>query len=185
MSGTCHYEELETVLATADAEVEAAECHGVVCGMICAAGTVDVSTVLEHLLGEGNTLSAAARDCHKFLERLYAESLLHLNDGDFELQLLLPDDDAPLIDRANALVQWCQGFLFGLGLGGFKQKEGSPETVDEIVRDFYEISQTRYDCEMPDEVDESAYAEIVEYVRMSTLLVHEELQPRVVSNRLQ
>lgn len=185
MSETCSYDELESVLATADAEADASECHGVLCGMICAAGTVDVTKVLDYLLGEGNALSAVARDCQHFLERLYADALLHLNNGEFELQLLLPDDGAPLIDRANALVQWCQGFLFGLGLGGVQGKEGLSGTINEIIRDFYEIAATRYDCETAGEVDESAYMEIIEYVRMSTLLIHEELQPPVVSNRLQ
>lgn len=185
MSNTCNYDELETVLAAADSETDAAECHGVICGMICAAGTADVAKVLAHLLGEGNTLSAAARECHASLEQVYTESLLHLNDGDLELRLMLPEDDAPLIDRATELVRWCQGFLFGMGMGGLQEQAGLPEPVDEIIRDFYEIASTRYDCEVPDEVDESAYAEIVEYVRMSTLLVHEELQPQMTSNRLQ
>ena len=37
------------------------------------------------------------------------------NDADFEP--LLPDDESPLSERADALSLWCQGFLYGLGSG--------------------------------------------------------------------
>ena len=53
--------ELEDLLQAAGAECGAAESHGLVCGMICAAGSAAKRGWLEHLLGEGNTLSAAAQ----------------------------------------------------------------------------------------------------------------------------
>ena len=53
------------------------------------------------------------------------------------------------------------------------------------MHDFFEISNTRYDYESSEETEEAAYQEIVEYVRMSTLLCHEELQPVQAPPRLQ
>ncbi|MDH3561200.1 MAG: UPF0149 family protein, partial [Gammaproteobacteria bacterium] len=86
-------------------------------------------------------------------------------------------DDIPLALRSKALGQWCQGFLYGLALGGVPEEGGQPGNVQEIMRDFYEISQASFDHDSDDETDEAAYIEIVEYVRMSVLLCHEELQP--------
>jgi len=179
-----HYE-LDAALQAAAASSDAAECHGVLCGMICAAGTVAASGWQEHLLGEGNTLSAAARDCQALLDRLYAETLLHLNDGDLALVLLLPDDAASLMVRSEALAHWCQGFLFGLGLSGMRQEGDPPGSATEVMKDFSEISKVCHDFREANEGDEEAYMEIVEYVRMSVLLLHEEMQSVPTSKRLQ
>jgi uncharacterized protein YgfB (UPF0149 family) len=57
--------------------------------------------------------------------------------------------------------------------------------VGEIMHDFSEISNARFEQELTDDDEETAYAEIVEYVRMSVLLCHEELQPLQAPERLQ
>jgi yecA family protein len=177
--------ELEDLLQAAGAECGAAESHGLVCGMICAAGSAAKRGWLEHLLGEGNTLSAAAQAAADMLATLYAGTLLKLNGGDLDLLLLLPDDELPLAMRSQALGQWCQGFLYGLALGGVRDDSSKPGNVSEIMHDFFEISNTRYDYETSEESEEAAYFEIVEYVRMSVLLCHEELQPVQEAPRLQ
>ena len=104
---------------------------------------------------------------------------------DFSFSLLLPDDDAPLSVRTDALSQWCGGFLYGLALGGFREDVEMPGNVSEVMKDFYEISHARFAYEATDDADEAAYMEIVEYVRMSVLLLHEELQPLPTTSRLQ
>lgn len=175
-TAACDYAGLENALQSADAECGAAESHGLLCGICCAAGKADTAPWLEHILGEGNTLSAAAQNSHDLLGALYAATLMHLNDNDLGLELLLPADDAPLALRSKALGQWCQGFLYGLALGGVREEGGQPGTIPEIMRDFYEISQPGFDHDADDETEEAAYMEIVEYVRMSVLLCHEELQ---------
>lgn len=182
---SCDYAELEDVLQAADAESGAAESHGLLCGIICAAGKAETGLWLEHLLGDDNTLSASAQASRELLEKLYSGTLLHLNDEDLGLVLLLPDDNAPLQVRSQMLGQWCQGFLYGLALGGVRADSASTGNVGEIMHDLYEISNTRFDDELTDEDEESAYMEIVEYVRMSVLLCHEELQPVQASKRLQ
>ena len=182
---TVAYDRLAAVLQAADADCGAAESHGVICGIICAAGTSDPGLWLDHLLGEGNTTSAMAQSAQVLLTELYSESLLHFNDGDLGLVLLLPEDDTPLSLRSQALGEWCQGFLYGLALGGVREDGVMKGDVGEIMHDLYEISNTRFEHELTDEDEESAYAEIVEYVRMSVLLCHEELRPMQSPQRLQ
>ena len=88
----------------------------------------------------------------------------------------MPDDDQPLRRRVEALSNWCQGFLLGLGLGGVREGSGLPGDSQEVMRDFAEISRLGHGDGNKEE-EESAYAEIVEYVRMAVLLVYEELRP--------
>jgi hypothetical protein len=157
----------------------------VLCGIICATGNSAPETWLEHLLGGGNTLSADARTAREKLEALYTCSLSHLNDTQLGLVLLLPDDSVPLPLRSRALGEWCQGYLYGLAMGGVREDAGMPGHVPEIMHDLYEISHVRSEYAADENAEEAAYFEISEYVRMCVLLCHEELQPRQAPARLQ
>jgi yecA family protein len=176
-TSTFDYAGLETALQAAEADCGAAESHGLLCGISSATDRVDTALWLEQILGEGNNLSAAAQTCQEMLRELFDSTVLRLSDGDLGLDLLLPDDDAPLALRSKALGQWCQGYLYGLALGGVSEDGDLPGNVPEIMRDFYEISHTGFDHDPDDESEEVAYMEIVEYVRMSVLLCRAELRP--------
>ena len=178
-----HYE-LEQKLRAADAEGGASEAQGLLAGIVCAGGKSEPDLWLSYLLGE-NTLSAAANEVSQQLTGLHTDILRQFNDDAFGFAPLLPDDDAPLSVRTEALSQWCGGFLYGLALGGIREDVEMPENVSEVMKDFYEISHARFAYETTDDADEAAYMEIVEYVRMSVLLLHEELQPLPTSTRLQ
>jgi yecA family protein len=177
--------ELNRRLQAAGAESGAAEAHGLLCGILAAGGRTQAPVWLEHLLGEGNTLSVSARECRDLLTGLHAEILRELNDDAFGFRLLLPPDEASLPLRTRALSDWCGGFLYGLALGGFRANTELPETVREVMQDIYEISHAGFTSDPLDEADEEAYQEIGEYVRISVLLLHDELQPLPVTSRLQ
>ena len=179
------FDTLAELLRTAGAACGAAEAHGLLCGTLAAGGRHDPEVWLEHVLGEGNTLSVAAQDCRDMLENMQNDILGQFNDESFAFSVLLPSDTAPLSTRTRALGEWCEGFLYGLAIGGIRDAAEKPGTVDEIMKDFYEISHAGFVTEGPDEEDESAYAEIVEYIRMSVLLLYQELQAVPASSRLQ
>ena len=84
-----------------------------------------------------------------------------------------PDDVSPLKEQANTLIEWCQGFLVGLGLSSV---ETSDEEVLEMIKDISEISQL--DADLLDTEDNvQDFYEIVEFVRMGVLFIQETLQP--------
>jgi yecA family protein len=180
----CNYDELAELLRSAGADGSASEAHGMLSGTICAAGKTSPKLWLEYLLGADNTLSAAANDCSDMLVSLQSELLREFNDDAFGFVLFLPPDDVSLSLRTEALCQWCSGFLYGLALGGLQEDGEAPENVAEVLKDFYEISKARFAYDKTEEADETAYMEIVEYVRLSSLLIYEELQP-VPAPRLQ
>lgn len=184
-TSTCSYDELEKRLDSAAAVSGAAEAHGLLCGIICAAGKVSQDTWLNHLLGEGNTLSTAAQHCSELLEGLRVEILSQFNDDSFGFTLLLPGDETSLLQRTQALSRWCAGYLYGLALGGVKDDVTFPGDTGEVIKDFYEISNADFIADPSDDENEEAYMEIMEYVRMSVLLMYAELQPAPASTRLQ
>ncbi len=184
-TSTCSYDELEARLESAAAGSGAAEAHGLLSGIICAGGKTTPDTWLGHLLGEGNTGSAAAWGVIELLEGLQAEILAQLNDESFSFALLLPDDDASLLQRTQALSHWCAGFLYGLALGGIRDDASYSGDTREVIKDFYEISNAGFIADPGDEENEEAYMEIVEYVRMSVLLLYEDMQSVPAPARLQ
>jgi yecA family protein len=177
--------ELNRRLQAAGAESGAAEAHGLLCGILAAGGRTQSAVWLEHLLGDGNTRSVSAQECGDLLTGLHDDILRELNDDAFGFSLMLPPDEASLPVRTLALSEWCGGFLYGLALGGFREDAEMPETVREVMHDFYEISHAGFTSDPLDEADEAAYQEIGEYVRISVLLLHEELQPLPATARLQ
>ena len=78
-----------------------------------------------------------------------------------------------LREQANTLVDWCQGFLVGLGLTSVQT---SDEQVLEMIRDISEISQLEVDL-LDNEENAQDFYEIVEFVRMGVLFIQETLQP--------
>jgi len=76
----------------------------------------------------------------------------------------------------SSLKKWCDGFLFGLALAGVKDLTHVPDDSMEILQDITTISQAA-DDEEEDEMNEVAYSDIVEYVRMGVLLINEEMHP--------
>jgi len=180
-----NYAELDRLLQAAGADSSAAEAHGLLCGMTCAGGRCAGSVWLAHLLGEDNTLSAAAQDCGNALASLQKDILRQFNDDAMGFMLLLPVDDEPLASRTRALSQWCAGFLYGIALGGVRDDAPLPNDTAEILKDFYEISHAGFTSGGTRDADEAAYQELGAYVRMCVLLVCEELCPLTGNPRLQ
>lgn len=181
-----NYERLEASLARARSELDAAEAQGLFCGLLCASGRVNEAQWLGEIFEDGvDAGDAAVEQCRRELNSMAEELRTSMYSGEMDLQLMLPDDEAPLGDRTEALGSWCHGFLFGLGLGGIRQEEIRSEEVRELLRDMGEIARLSLDAEEGSEEDEAALTEIVEYLRVGVLYIAETLQPLQAPPRLQ
>lgn len=179
---------LENLLFKVDAAMGAVESHGALCGMLCAQGATEATQWLVHVLGEQDESgSDALRQAAALLMQIYQIVVEQMNDSGAEFELFLPDDEDPLEERLIALGVWCQGFVYGLAAGGVKESTELPGDTQELVRDMIEISRVGQDsleADSEDEQDEIAFMEVMEYVRMGTLLIYEELQPLQSSQTL-
>ena len=87
------------------------------------------------------------------------------------LLVMLPDDEQPLLQRAQAMGQWCQGFLTGFGLtAGDRALSG--EAV-EVLEDLASIAQVEEALEESED-GESDFMEVMEYLRVAPLLLFAE-----------
>jgi len=165
------YTQIQRVLADERSLADAAEAHGTLAGCLCAAIDYRFEDWLLEILPEGRALAATA----SALRELYGATAGALTGSEMEFELLLPEDAQPIDARTAALAQWCQGFLYGLGSSAIQDASALPGEVGEIVRDLTEITHVAVDSGQSEESNESAYAELVEFVRVGVQLVFEEL----------
>lgn len=194
------FSDAAAALAGANAVVPVAEAHGCLSGALCASRDYSLASWQDELLedvqgestqgdsipgdstlGDSAAPTEAVTDVKKCLQALYDDTTRALRGAEMEFAPFLPDDDLPLARRAEALAQWCQGFLYGFGAAGGNRPHGRatslPPDVEEVLRDLGQIARASAGDQDPTEEDESDYAEIVEYIRASVQLVHDELKP--------
>jgi len=166
-----HYSHLQELLTEEHSLADAAEAHGMLAGCLCAAGGFRFEDWLKEILPDGRAAPAAAPSLREF----YTATANALLQPDMEFELLLPEDEQSLTARTAALARWCQGFLYGLGAGAIPDMRQLPGDVGEIVRDLIEITHAGVDPQQDEQSNESAYAELVEFVRVGVQLLFEEL----------
>lgn len=165
------FERVEEALG--QAPVQPAEAHGVLAGMLCAAGMVEVEAWWA-AIGEAESPA----EVPEVLRELHAKTLASLTDISGSFELMLPADEMPLEARVQALLDWCQGFLYGYGLAGGRDLARLPADAAEVLRDVHQLAQAQFVLGEDVEEDEQAYCELVEYLRIGVLLVHELLHPK-------
>ncbi len=169
------FDAVQAALERLGANVDAAEAHGTLCALLLDNATLE--TWLSHSLDElPDPADAVAAERLAELATLYRATREQLTDEGFEFMPLLPDDSAEFDQRLLALSSWCQGFVYGFGAIGAHASEALDDAARECLSDMLEISKLSHDEEASDEAEQQ-FLEIVEHVRMATLLLHETLNP--------
>lgn len=164
-----NFEKINQILEAAELFSNASETHGVLSGLICGGVKLDDQSWRSHfndVVNEGLGLPLKAK---KLVELIYGQVVNQFTDDGLGFDLLLPNDDVPLDERAESMAQWAQGFLVGFGLVQ-QGLNDAPSDVQELIRDIRDISQVSLDFEQEDEESEIAFSEIVEYLRVGAML---------------
>lgn len=175
------YDEVNDALRRIGVENDAAEIHGGLCGLFCTIGGLTVEYWLDTTLtttaeDDALTIDALSNESRSLLTLLFNGTEKQLSGQDFSFSPFLPDDDAGLAARIEALSHWCQGFLFGLSQGGLTNPDGLPGDLPEIVRDLIEISRAEsYELD-DDDQNEKDYMELIEFTRVAVQLFIDEMQ---------
>lgn len=173
---------VQSALERLGATTDAAESHGTLCALLI--DNAPCETWLGHTLDDlperGNVLAAEQLG---LLEQLYEQTWAQLNDEDLQFELLLPDDADDFSLRLLGLSAWCQGFLYGIGIFRSGVESALDDESRECLSDLLEISKLSHEEEASEEA-ELQYAEIVEHVRIATLLLNESLNPHKTSTTM-
>jgi uncharacterized protein YgfB (UPF0149 family) len=167
---TMTYPEFGAALAQAKLGIGPAELHGSIVGYRCAGGAGRAHEVLNALQLESDD-AGAVDPLHARLDQLIPAIARELGAGQ-SITPLLPE--APLSARADAMVDWCRGFLGGLGLtGALADVELAPATR-ELLDDFGRIASTRIES---DEDDDATLAEVLDFIGTGVAHLHSALAP--------
>jgi uncharacterized protein len=174
------YLDVTEALQKSGSEIFAAEVHGLICGMIASTPPGDMAAWEKIILGKLKNPASK-----RLLQNLYDVSFKLLNEFSFEFTLLLPEEETDINERTECLGLWCQGFLVGMQQGPLSLPADAGDDALEALDDLAEIGQVSFGNLGTSDEDETAYFELVEYVRLSTLMLYHELQttaPADISN---
>ena len=178
MHNPIDHNELNAVLKSCDSDWNSAQAHGLLCGRLSVLGT-DGAMMWLNLVLKGSTSDNEVRgECAAMLEALFQSTWQQLTERQSDFELLLPDDDEDTSRKAEAIGNWCEGFLHGLVTGKHAdelKKRLADEPLASLIKDMLEITRATFDQDDDEETNEAAYAELVEYIRVAAQLAYEEL----------
>lgn len=154
---------------------ELAECHGAACGLLCRMPTATMDDFLD-LLAALELVNTPPRPLRAALEEVLTASREQLADEGMGLELWLPEDGEMLEDRTMSLAHWSSGFMAALGAGGENILQSLSEDASEALGDLQQIARADVTDTRESEADEAAFVEIVEYLRVVTLVIREDLR---------
>lgn len=173
MTKKLDYAKLTAVMQKLDAQISAAEAHGLLMGMFCLSPAMPEAEWRAILLENLDCTKPNKKDLDIFV-KVARKITADFNSKSFTVQILLPDDQEELRLRLEALADWCRGYLSGLALVGITAKDLTNEVVNELVQDLAQIAQVDHRAD-PNEEAENNYMELVEYVRIAVQNIQSEL----------
>lgn len=144
----------------------ASQLHGALCGWLAGGGAAVREWPARVLADDAVPTPAPGTP----LDVLREATAAQLADRSFGFELLLPDEDASLAERSGALFEFCRGLLGGFGLAAGEARGLSDESREALADIARLAAATAQDD--GDEDDEDALAELIEFVRVATLLLH-------------
>ena len=139
-----------------------------------------LSIAIADFINQGDVISPKAQHG---IEQMFNQVCQELIEADFALRMCLPDDTTTINERGEALVNWVHGFLLGFGLQQNDLTNCSPE-AKEALEDFSQIAKLDEKMEESEE-SEQAFFEVIEYVRISTMLCFNEMGKSIIDSRQQ
>lgn len=167
------HDDLDALIVRLRLGVDASELHGSLCGYLAGGATLNGGKPLGALELEGAEDITLSPSDQAALDTLLRQCRDALADPNLGFEPLLPADERPLDERADALTEWCRGFLGGFGLAGTDAHAKLSDDAQEVLRDFGTIAASSFDFGDAAE-DEDALVEVQEFLRVGVLLLYTE-----------
>ena len=162
--------ELAAALPALRLGVQPSDLHGSLSGYLCGGAPATAGDWLDRLELAPDDATVARLP---LLQALYRHACAQFGGTPARVEPLLPSADQPLARRAQALVEWCRGFLGGFGLSGVTVRARLSDDADEILADLAAIAASRLE-QADDAEDARAFADVLAFVRTAVALLHRE-----------
>ena len=178
MEPTIDHDALDAALKRCGASWDAAQVHGLLSGRLAIAGSDCGFEWLGQVLEGAEPGTVLRSECERLLGQLFEVTYRQLSERLSQFEPLLPREEDSTAVRAAALARWCEGFLHGLVSSDHPdalKERLSAEPLADIIKDMLQITRATVEEDSDDETNESAYVELVEYLRVAAQLTYEEL----------
>ena len=182
MTNSLSWIDIQTKLIEIEAPLSVSEYHGHLIGRHVGGHEISGSAGMQMI----SDLTAAP--LARLIEEAYywkQHMLLLVQNFEIEnygFQPLLPDDELPIGERLFAIANWCTGFLNGIGCALDATAAAALLKDDSTLVDFTEITNIDFEASDTNE-NEALYIELVEYVRLASLNMHEDLKELLAAER--
>lgn len=172
-----NYEQINNALLESRIFLEAAEAHGLLVGLLICNPQTSADTWVTIVAEDADIWKNLSIEIQTEFEQLREITSVQLNDPDFNFELLLPNDEELLAERAHAIGLWCKGFVAGVEYHGNylgELMDKAQEDVEEALGDLQSIAEIDYNIKAFEE-HEKSLTSVIEYVRVAVLLMQREL----------
>ncbi|NNM59996.1 MAG: UPF0149 family protein [Legionellales bacterium] len=181
---TPNYHDVKHALLHAHNLITPAELHGILCGLVCAGlKKLDENSVSDILMLDLADETDTDQN-NLTLNALFGNTKQKIEQFELDFQLLLPDDDLPLGERAFEFGKWCEGFLAGIGLSNVPHTYRDQAEVDDILHKLSEASRIEFRNLDFSEEDEQFFYQVTEFVRLSVFAIYQELTGDAGDNQI-
>ncbi len=171
MESQLSFETIYQLLEPFEPPVGPAYLHGLWCGLIAGEQYCKPQDWVDLAWDATDVWPTLSQKAQALLLQLAEQTIVGLSTFDFGFWLLLPDDEVTLQLRADALNDWCEGFVYGLHNQRYQHTlltgDGAQALAD--ITKIGEIDFGIIECEE----EEQSYMEIVEFVRIAVLTIHQ------------
>jgi uncharacterized protein len=168
------FERLEQVLLAVDFDYGPSELHGVIAGLLCA-GSDEVQGIwLGDLMGHLPDDDLLAQEARQEIGQLYSLTAEQIGHEEMRFMPVLPEESQPMSKRAKCLSEWCEGYLYGLGVAGITEQQLVGD-AREALQDLTHFTRIDYVDLESGEATEMAFIELQEFLKVVTMLMWEEL----------
>lgn len=168
------YQNFNNIIAILELPFSGSELHGMICGYLCAGAAYEGEAYLRALTSNKKDQSTRAAVLAIF--EIYTISQHQLGNFDFGFEMFLPGEHEPLLERAQAFSEWCEGFTQSMSVSGIDSARLQEEESQEALQHIQEFAQLDYESLRVDEEDEKALVEVSEYARMAVLRLYSDLK---------
>lgn len=152
-----------------------AEVHGFALGLYVAAVPEPRAVWQQELYSTLDPADVLAGECRLVLDKVFDSVFAMAPDEPLQLRLLLPEGIEVSRAHLAAVRDWCQGFLFGFGLGGEALRARLSEEAQGLLRDLAQFTRLDTEDVENDAENQSALIEIEEYLRVGVMLLCDDV----------
>jgi hypothetical protein len=174
-SAPLDYPAVAAVLQRCGMPQSPAESQGFALGLYVAGVPEPLLLWQQELYSDFDPADVLAGECRAVLDQVFATVFAADNPTAMQLTLLLPQDIVVDGARVGAVRDWCQGFLFGFGLGGRRVADRLSQQSRELLNDIAEMTRLDADDVENSTENQSALIEIEEFLRVGVMLMRDDL----------